>query len=161
MSKEKLILVGVISSAHGIKGDLVVKSFTNPPENITKLLLENELGNSFKLYFVSNKKGNEVVCNIDGCRTRDQAEALKKTPLYCKRSNLPAKSEDEFYFEDLKGLTVKDDQNQEIGIIINVLNFGAGDIIEIKFSDLKETVLFPFNKDFFPSVEKNHVILKK
>lgn len=161
MAKDKLILVGVISSAHGIRGDMVVKSFTKPPENIVNLTIQDEVGHVLKLEYIRSKRETEIICHIKGYETRGQAEALKKKPLYCKRSELPEKAEDEFYFEDLKGLIVKNELDQEIGVITNVVNYGAGDIIEIKFTDIKETELFPFNKEFFPVVQRDSITLKR
>jgi 16S rRNA processing protein RimM len=161
VSKDKLILVGVISSAHGINGDVVIKSFTKPAENIVKLTVQDELGGVLELKYVRSRGDLEIICHIQGYDTRSMAESLKKVALYCKRSGLPQKADDEFYFEDLKGLTVKNELGEEIGIVANVVNYGAGDIIEIMFTDIKETELFPFNKEFFPIVQKDSIILKK
>jgi 16S rRNA processing protein RimM len=161
VSKDKLILVGVISSAHGINGDVIIKSFTKPSENIVKLPVQDESGSVLELKYVRSRKEGEIICHIKGYDTRSRAESLKKTAMYCKRSGLPQKAENEFYFEDLKGLIVKNESGEEIGVIINVLNYGAGDIIEIMFTDMKETELFPFNKEFFPVIQKDSITIKK
>ena len=157
--QNKLILIGVISLAHGIKGEVIIKSFTSPPENIFNLKIEDRSGNDISINHVSKHKSGGFICTVSGCWARNQAEQLKKTALYCRRSNLPLLAEDEFYFEDLKGKIVKNDKDEEIGRIINVDNFGAGDIIEIKFNDNSRTEFFPFTDEFFPVIDKDYVLL--
>jgi len=156
----KLILVGVISAAHGIKGDIIVKSYTTPIENILDLKLFND-----KNVNVLIKKirimARGIICKYDNCHDRNQAEALIGTKLYCLRNELPKTDEEEFYFEDLKNLLVLDPNGKEIGIISGIFNFGAGDLIEVKFSNGSGTEIYPFTKEFFPEITKNHVVLAK
>ncbi|NRB10109.1 MAG: 16S rRNA processing protein RimM [Rickettsiaceae bacterium] len=162
LSQDKLILIGVISSAHGVHGDIVVKSFTDPVENLFNLPVmdKNNKILNLKLIRPHSKKG--LICHLDSCNTREKAESMKKTALYCLRSNLPKlDNNDEFYIEDLKNLKVKDINGQDIGVITNVMNYGAGDIIEIKFHLKGELILYPFTKEFFSEVEKDYIILYK
>lgn len=174
-----LILIGVISAAYGIKGEFIVKSFSRDPASIDKLKLLDKNGSPIKINFVRvNNKGG-VICSSPDIATRNAAESLTRTQLYCKREELPILEEDEFYHNDLIGMEVrslesesididkdetkaKSAENQEaqrVGVIKAVFDFGAGDVIEISFDDGKD-LMFPFNKNHFPEIHKNYVLFK-
>ncbi|XVN40408.1 MAG: ribosome maturation factor RimM [Rickettsia endosymbiont of Argas persicus] len=155
---ENLILVGVIKSCHGIKGHVILKSFTKPTMQILERELVNESGESITINVIKQNSKGELICRFNDVNTREKAENLKGYKIFCMRSSLPNLEEDEFYIADLQNLSVLDQDNNEIGKIKNILNFGAGDIIEVEFLD-KTTELLPFNKEFFPVVNKEYVIL--
>lgn len=159
MTKDsKLILVGVISSAHGIKGNIIIKSYTDPVENILDLKLFNDKNVNFPIKKIrSTPKG--IICRYTQCQDRNQAETLIGTKLYCLRDDLPKTNEEEFYFEDLKNLLVLAPSGKKIGVISEVFNFGAGDLIEVEFSNGSGTEIYPFTKEFFPEITKEHIIL--
>jgi 16S rRNA processing protein RimM len=156
----KLIMVGVISSAHGILGQVVVKSFTQPPENIVNLPVFDQDQNAIKLKMMRLQPNGNLICKLENCYTRTEAETLIKKSLYCFRSSLPEiLEEDEFYIEDLQGLKVIDPQGNHIGNITNVANYGGGDIIEVQFINNEKSEMLPFTKELFPEITKHHVVL--
>ena len=156
----KLIMVGVISSAHGILGQVVVKSFTQPPENIVNLPVFDQDQNAIKLKMIRLQPNGNLICKLENCHTRTEAENLIKKSLYCFRSSLPEiLEENEFYIEDLQGLKVIDPQGNHIGNITNVANYGGGDIIEVQFINNEKSEMLPFTKELFPEITKHHVVL--
>ncbi|WP_032139596.1 ribosome maturation factor RimM [Rickettsia tamurae] len=157
-SLENLILVGVIKSCHGIKGHVILKSFTDPTTKILERNLVNESGKNIHIKLISQNAKGELICTFNDIATRNEAENLKGYKIFCLRASLPELEEDEFYIADLNHLPILDQDHKEIGKIKNILNFGAGDIIEIEFSD-QTTELLPFNKEFFPVITKDYVIL--
>lgn len=157
-SLENLILVGVIKSCHGIKGHVILKTFTESADKILEKELINELGEKVNITLIKQNSKGELICRFNDISTRNEAENLKGYKLFCLRSSLPKLLEDEFYIADLKNLPVLDENNNNIGKIKNILNFGAGDIIEVEFLD-KTTELLPFNKEFFPTITNDSVVL--
>lgn len=157
-SENKLILVGVISSAHGIKGDVVIRSFTDEPLNIMNLPLQNNDGEEIKIKLIRVSSKGRLICRILGVEDRNRAEELIGRKLFSLRSLMPAPQEDEFYIEDLKGLPVVNEQLTQIGKISGIFNFGAGDIIEVSFNN-KTTELFSFRKEIFPEITEEYVRL--
>lgn len=154
---KNLILVGVINSAHGIRGDVVVRCFTMRPEDLFKRTIFDEFGNILNVRKVGIIKKENVICRLSNCTDRNHAEKLKGMQLFCQRDDLPAiDNSEEFYIYDLKNLVVHDETSKEIGIVNDVLNYGAGDIIEIKFGD-GQLLMFPFTKECFPLIEKDYV----
>ena len=141
---QNLILVGVINSAHGIRGDVVVKCFTISPEDLFKRPIFDDMGNIIDLRKVGSVKKDNVICRLTNCADRNHAEKLKGTALFCNRDDLPEIDHpDEFYIHDIKNLRVQDENGQAIGIVNDVLNYGAGDIVEVKFDD-GQLLMFPF-----------------
>ena len=94
-----------------------------------------------------------VVVRFKGVGDRSAAEALTGTELFVDRAVLPTElADEEFYHTDLVGLSVVDTEGIAIGAVAAVLNFGAGDILEISGPGLKG-VLVPFTKAAVPLVD--------
>jgi 16S rRNA processing protein RimM len=147
-----MILLAIIASAHGIQGAVKVKTFTQIPTNIFDYgPLRNEKGQTFSLKLVREVSANSLIMKIDGITDRNQAEALRGTKLFVDRQSLPDLPEEEFYYNDLIGLTVKDLEGDLIGIIDALGNYGAGDFLEI--SDAEHHVYtIPFTREAVPIV---------
>jgi 16S rRNA processing protein RimM len=148
------ILLGRIASAHGIRGELLVHSFTEAPENIGAYgaLSDASGARQFKLKVVRvTPKG--VIARVAGVADRSGAEALKGVELYVERARLPAAADGEFYYADLVGLTAVDAEGTTIGSVIAVQNFGAGDLLEIRLPGSSKTELVPFRDAFVPEVD--------
>lgn len=161
MDKEKrLILVGVISSAHGIKGDIVVKSYTQDIQNICKYNLFDENGNQIKLKFLRLRSPSTLICKLDGSNTRNDAENCIGVNLYSTRDNFPKLNKNEFYISDIEGKSVVNEEGDVIGIINCFVNYGAGDIAEIKFKG-GFLELVPFTNEFFPNISSDKVEFKE
>jgi 16S rRNA processing protein RimM len=148
------ILLAHVASAHGIRGELLLKTYTGAPEDIAAYgPLSDQTGTqqfSLKVVRVTPKG---VIARIKGVDDRNAAEALKGTALYVERAKLPQPDEDEFYHTDLIGLTAVDADGIAIGTIDRVLDFGAGTILEVKLTGQPKTELVPFTKACVPTVD--------
>lgn len=156
MVKKDTILLGVIVSVHGIRGEVKVKSFAQPADNIFKLPLEKNDGDQILLRQTKVQK-DLFICKIKGVDDRNQAEQYIKAKLYTKRSLLPEEEEGEYYLYDLQNIKVLNQQGEEIGKVQAVHNFGAGDVVEVKFNQGEKKML-PFTKEIFPEITKDHII---
>ena len=147
------IQMAVIGAAHGIKGELRVKSFTGDPLAIAEYSpLYSEDGRAFAILDIRMQKDMAVV-RFKGVADRNSAEALTGTALFVDRDMLPDElEEEEFYHADLVGLDALDLEDAPIGKVIAVQNFGGGDILEIARAG-RTTVLVPFTKAAVPVVD--------
>ena len=149
----KLICVGAIAGAFGVKGEVKLKSFTDVPQDCAKYgPLSDQSGKIILTPAKHRLVKNFVAVTAPEIKTREEAEALKSTKLYVSRDVLPEPDEDEFYFTDLVGLDVKSTEGKRVGSVIAVHEFGAGDMLEIK---PKEGASFyhPFTKIAVPKVD--------
>jgi 16S rRNA processing protein RimM len=135
-----LLCIAAVFGAAGVRGAVRLKVFTTDIKSIsdfgpvTLFARGSKDARKIKVKFLHNVKGG-VAVKLEGVDDRDQAEALKGAKLYIERDILPKIEEKEdFYFEDLVGLIVKDQLGQIFGEVDGVFNFGAGDIIEVKFT---------------------------
>lgn len=158
VTEDKLIFLGVISAAYGIKGEVIVKTFNADPEKLSEMHILDSEGESIDLKFIRVYPKGGIIARIGNCCTRSEAEKLAKTKLYCYRSMLPQTEEDEFYIADLVEMKVFDQQNNLLGVVAAVHNFGAGDILEIEYAESKKREMFPFTKEFFPEILKDRII---
>ena len=155
----KLILVGKISSVHGIKGHVIIQSFTDPTSDICKLPLLDADNSIVQLKFYGTNTKHRLICSINDVIDRTSAEKLIGTELFCSKDYLPQiEDKNEFYVEILKNLTVVDQELKPIGVVKNFFNFGAGDIIEIQFTTGSKQ-LFPFTKTIFPEITDSYMLI--
>jgi 16S rRNA processing protein RimM len=147
------VLMAVIGAPHGIKGEVRVKSFTGDPLALAEYgPLFAADGRSFAITDIRPAK-EVVVVRFDGVLDRGAAEALNGTELFVDRSRLPDDvDEDEFYHADLVGLSVRDDQDNTIGTVKAVQNFGGGDILVIALEGRGEAMI-PFTRAAVPVVD--------
>ncbi|WP_192255884.1 ribosome maturation factor RimM [Mesorhizobium silamurunense] len=152
MSKlQNPVQMAVIGAAHGIKGELRVKTFTGDPLALADYgPLQAKDGRTFQILDI-RPAGTVVVVRFKGISDRNAAEALAGTELFVDRSVLPDDGEeDEFYHADLIGLEVRDDTGV-IGRVVAVHNFGGGDILDVTLAGRKG-VLIPFTQAAVPHV---------
>jgi len=154
--KNTRVCIGAFSGAHGVKGEALIKTFTEAPENIAAYgPVETEDGaRSFTLKFIRLAKAGVAVVAAPEIKSREDALALKGKRLYVERDRLPPPDEDEYYLEDLVGLTAADETGAPIGKVAAVYNFGAGDVLELKdIPGLNGVRLVPFTKAAVPAVD--------
>jgi 16S rRNA processing protein RimM len=160
-SKPRRIFVGEITGAHGIRGDVLVRTYTETPEAIAVYgpLTDESGSKSFSLRIVRvTSKG--VVARVAGVADRNGAEPLRGTKLFIEREKLPSTGEAEFYHADLIGLRAVGEDGSTIGKIVSVQNFGAGDLLE--FEPLEgESEFIPFEDRWVPRVDLDagHVVI--
>lgn len=128
------ICVAKIVAAHGIKGQVKIKSFTENLSLYKKFLAPND--KIFVLKKIQITSSDILIATVDGISDRNQAEALIGTALFINKDQLPPLPNDEFYYEELVGRDVIVNNNK-IGVVSGVFNFGAGDFCEIKLSSGK------------------------
>ncbi len=150
---EKLICVGAVMGAFGVRGEVRLKSFCAEPSAIeTYSPLMTESGESYEVKLVRSVKGG-FGARLSGIVDKEAADAMRGTRLYARREDLPHLPDDEYYHSDLIGLEVLDTGGARLGKVTAVLEFGAGDILEINGKGLKEAALLPFTLVNVPTVD--------
>jgi 16S rRNA processing protein RimM len=148
------VCLGQIGAAHGVRGEVRLRSFTADPGAITRYgPLETEDGRVFEIESLRPAK-DHFVARLAGIRGRDAAAQLANIKLYVPRERLPKpEAADEFYHADLVGLAVVDRAGEKLGTVVAVHNFGAGDLIEVRQAEGEPTQMLPFDEATVPEVD--------
>jgi 16S rRNA processing protein RimM len=152
---DRLILMGVFGAPQGVRGEIRVKSLTSEPGAIGAYgpLTDKRGTRAFAFESLRPLKDDMLVARLAGVSTRDAAETLKKVELFARRDQLPPPSEDEFYYDDLVGLEAVDAAGAPLGRVVSLMNYGAGDVLEIAPAQGGETLLLPFTKRVAPHID--------
>jgi 16S rRNA processing protein RimM len=148
------VCLGQFGAAHGVRGELRLRSFTSDPAAIANYgPLEAEDGRVFEITSLRPAK-DHFVATLAGIGDRNAAERLANIKLYVPRERLPEPEQaDEFYHADLIGLTVVGRAGEKLGTVIAIHNFGAGDLIEVRPDAGGNTELVPFDETHVPAVD--------
>jgi len=147
------ILLGVVTGAQGLRGEVKVKAFTETPERLAAYgPLHSPEGRTLCVKTSRAVRPGSVIVRFEGVDDRSTAEALIGTKLLVARAALPAAALDEFYHADLVGLRAQDADGRIIGEIRAIHNFGAGDVIELERAG-GGTLLLPFTQETVPKVD--------
>ncbi len=159
---EDILKVGILSSTHGIRGEMKVFPTTDDVNRFKKLksvLLDTGKGLTelkiegvrfFKQFVIIKFKDHDSINDI---------EKYKGMSIYVTRENAVALKEDEYFIADLIGMKAVDEEGNDIGSITDVLETGANDVYVIKRSDGSE-LLLPAIKHCILSVDTAEGIMR-
>jgi 16S rRNA processing protein RimM len=150
---DNFIQVGKIGRPKGTKGLLRLHCFLNDNRDINqfqKFYLEDETIIKVKLVSFDSKS---PLVTINDISDRNQIEGYVNQYIYLHKEKLSPTDENEFYFHDLEGLDVVNQQNEIVGKVESVVNFGAGDLLEIYFLKSSKKEFFRFTETNFPKVD--------
>lgn len=150
---EKLVLVGQIGGAFGVRGEVRITAFTADPMALMDYqpLLKADGSVALTLNTARPDKAG-VVAKVKEITTKEQADALRGQKLFVPRDRLPQTDEDEFYLTDLIGLECRDPDEVVLGKVKSVQNFGASDMLEIAPRDGGQTWYLPFTREAVPDL---------
>lgn len=153
MNQSDLVEVAKIVSPFGVRGEFKVKLKLEDGSIINeKCSFYDELGHVVNLQINKKAPGNILICSMKEINTPEDVSSVKGKKLFVSKNLLPKiENDEEFYYADLLGLKVFD-ENQEIGVVVKVMNHGAGDLLELQFLGDKENEIIIFNKENFPVV---------
>ena len=141
---EDLLQVGIITSTHGVRGEVKVYPTTDDPRRFRrlkevvldtgreKLNLEIEGVKFFKQFVILKFKGLDNINDI---------EKYRQKSLYVTRKNAVRLQKDEYFIADLIGLKVQDEDGIELGTVKDVIETGANDVYEVEMADGRSLLL--------------------
>ena len=153
MDTERRILLGRVLGAFGVRGELKLHSFTDPPAKVLKyqpwVLVHRGVERE-----IANARGRDtakgVLLTLPEVVDRDQAEALAGAEIWVPRSRLPAPKPGEYYWVDLEGLRVVNREGVLLGTVSHLFETAANDVIVVA-GDRERLV--PFLDDFVLGVD--------
>lgn len=141
---EDLFQVGIITSTHGVKGEVKVYPTTDDVKRFKKLkdIILDTGKEHIALELESVKFFKQmVILKFKGIDTLNDVEKFRQKSLYVTRANAVRLRKDEYFIADLIGLKVVDEENKELGTLEDVMLTGANDVYVIKMLNGKELLL--------------------
>jgi 16S rRNA processing protein RimM len=138
----KRVALAAVAGAHGIKGELRLKLFSDSVESLARHSRLYVGGRELALKDVKDG-GKTAIARFEGVSDRSAAEALRGSLVEIDRDKLPPLEEGEYYHADLIGLSCVNEAGKPVGTVVAVENFGAGDLLEVERPDGKRS-LIPF-----------------
>jgi 16S rRNA processing protein RimM len=149
----ELVLIGAVTGAFGVRGEVRARAFTAAPESLAAygplLHADGRVALTPRRLRVLT---DAVAITAPEVTSREQAQAMKGTGLYVPRAALPPADEEEFYYVDLIGCAVEAVDGAPLGVVKAVQNFGADDLLEIA-PPSGPTWFLPFTREAAPIVE--------
>ena len=130
MASDKPVTLAAIAGAHGVTGDVRLKLFGEGVESLQRFRAFNDSALTLTKLRDDGKGG--AIARFAEVTDRNAAEALRGTTLTVPRAVLPPLEEGEYYHADLLGLPAVSTNGEDLGEVIAIDNFGAGDVLEIK-----------------------------
>ena len=163
MLDDDFIVIGRITSTHGVKGWVSIESYSSNKKDIFnyKLFLNNN--NKFKIIDISDYKlmPKKIIIKIKNIDSIDTAETLLGYQIYTKSNQLNELDEDEYYWNKLIGCNVYTDENNLLlGKVTSIIRNISSDILVIKHKENKEEILIPFIKTYLQDVNLKEKIIK-
>ena len=168
INKDEWLIVGLITSCHGINGQVKVKSLSDFEERFIKpglrwLQKENEPPSKIELISGFKNPGKETfILRFKGISTRNHAEKLKNYKILVKTNKLPKLNKEEFHLLELINLQVKMLENKELKTIGKVIDLEneKNNLLVIELLKDQKKVLVPFVKQIVPFIDiKNNFIM--
>ncbi len=157
------VKIAQITQIVGLVGKIKINCFCENPDSLKTLDVYEESGEKIELENISVVK-NVVFAKIKNHNTRTSVEKYNKRFLFFDLKDLKKESEEDFFYYELIGLDVyeNEDKTKKIGTVKFIHNFGTGDIVEIMQKDNK-TFMIPFSKNFVKEInlEKGFLIINQ
>ena len=168
INENEWIVVGLITSSHGIHGKVKVKSLSDFEERFTKpgirwLTKDDEAFTKLELISGYQQPGKEIfIISFKGITNRNEAEKLKNHKILVKIESLPKLKQEEYHLLELINLEVKIIKNKEsliIGKVIDLEN-ESNNLLIIQLEKNQKNVYIPFVQEIVPVIDiKNNYLI--
>jgi len=163
------LVIGIITSSHGVAGKLNIKSLSDFKERFTKpgkrwIQKDDEEPIPYNLISGYQKPGKDsFIISLEGIKDRNEADHLKKYKLLVKSNDIPKLKDHEFHLNQLINLDVKlrsEDDVEVVGKVIDLIT-EKNNLIVIRLYKNNKNVLIPFVKEIVTTIDKknNYLII--
>ena len=134
MGRPTVVPVGTVGRAHGVRGQVRIRSDMEPPEDLLRhdtWLVER--AGAWRPVAVRSARshGSVLVAHLQGIGDRDAAAQLAGTRVGLPRDAFPALDDGQYYWVDLIGLEVLDEGGESLGVVRKMIETGANDVMVV------------------------------
>lgn len=152
---QRMITVGRLHGAFGVRGEVKLESFTSPLHAVSRYqpwVLRDARGRERPCEGVKVREGAKgLIASMPGVEDRDAADALRGVDVLVPRSALPPPADGEYYWVDLEGLRVVNAEGVDFGTVSHLFSTGANDVLVAK-GDRERMIPF-VQPDFIRNVD--------
>ena len=153
-----IVVVGKLGRPYGVRGWQVLHSFTEPADNLfaySPWYIQLTPNASWTPVTSSESKPHKdaYVTQINDIADRDEAQLLTGALIGVARDSIPDPEQDEYFWHDLIGSEVSNEQGDVLGQVTELMETGAHAILSIKGKDSKRDLLVPFTEEYVLSVD--------
>ena len=167
IENEEWLVIGIVTSSHGVAGKLNIQSLSDFKERFTKpgirwIQKNNEDPIPFKLVSGFQKPGKEsFIISLEGIKNRNEADNLKQYKLLVKSNDMPKLKDNEFHLNQLLDLEVKLFVNSEIKVIGKVVDLITenNNLLVIRLNHNNKEILIPFVKEIVTTIDRKNNFL--
>ena len=159
MNRSSAIIIGKIVATHGIKGWVVIQSYSYPTHNIINYDTFLNIKNRKEFIEIINLKimPKKTIIQMKNYDDINSSESLIGQNIFIEASDIPALKKGEYYWKDIEGLEVYTSKNSYIGTVDFIFNNGANDILAVKH--YKEIVYIPYINDHIEVIPNEKIII--
>jgi len=155
--QDDLVMIGEIAKPHGIRGEVKVYSYSGRPDNFKlykKIILKRPAESRVDTYKVvkSREKGKMAILELEGITSRNAAEALQGSTLWLHKADLPDLDSDEYYWHQMKGLSVLTESGRKLGKVTKLFSTPAHDIMVVTGSG--NEYMIPLKGDIIRKIDE-------
>ena len=162
MQSGKYIIVGKILSTQGINGWVTIQSFTSNPKDIftydLKVLVEDIYQDIKVMEY--NFMPKKTTMKIEGLNSIEQANKYLKKNIYISKTDLPVISDDEYYWHQLIGLNVVNEEDIILGVVDSLFTSGDNDVLVVKKDNSSQEVFIPFLKKHLVKIASDTIFVR-
>ena len=155
MTKDDCFYLGRIVKTHGIKGEVTICIDADDPSAYSELkYFLMEVNHQFVPFFIDAIafNGNKAFVSVQDVKTVQQASEYVGRDVYLPMDVLPRLTGKQFYFHEIKGFVLIDEEKGELGVVADVIEYPMQSVIQV-FKDDKE-ILIPIHDDFIKKVDR-------
>ena len=159
MKKHSAIVIGKIVATHGIKGWVVIQSYSYPSQNIKNYTTFINIKNSKECIKIIDLKTmpKKTIVKIENYDDINTSESLVGQNIFIEASEIPALKKGEYYWKDIEGLEVYTTKDTYIGSVDFIFNNGANDVLAVKQN--KGLVYIPYVNDHIEVIPDEKIII--
>ena len=159
MNRSSAIIIGKIVATHGIKGWVVIQSYSYPTHNIINYDTFLNIKNRKEFIEIINLKimPKKTIIQMKNYDDINSSESLIGQNIFIEASDIPALKKGEYYWKDIEGLEVYTSKDSYIGSVDFIFNNGANDVLAVKHNN--ELVYIPYINDHIKVIPNEKIII--
>lgn len=152
---DELLLIGRIVAPFGLRGQVKLRAFTDNPDHLRRRVQRVYVGaanTTYHLLEVVEHKPGLLILTLNGVTTRDEAEELRGAEVSILEGDAAPLGDDEYFLHQLYNLRVETIEGAEVGVVRDVLETGANEVLVVVRAD-KNEALIPMIRDIVQELD--------